>query len=377
MKRIAAVILTSILIVTHTGATSLYDGPDGVLETVRGQVSLKRRGWQNYSSVSEGAPVNRGDLLRVGPNSSAVIRCADGSRRPIPIGDNGVPCSAATGARPSFLTVVFNTIFRGISLVGATRGNKPSGVPIVISPRQTKLLRSNPVLRWTAVTAPSPPTYRVSVKSGITELWSEEVTGRTEVVYSGRGSQALRPGESYRLVVSIKGCQPVTPGDCSSDKEEGVDRAFTILKSEEARQVQDAVAAIRALHLKEDLTQLLIAKYYAGEGLLAEAVSMLEALSGTTTLPGAQQSLGDAYLSMGFVRLAEERYRGALRLAENANDIESQAIAHTALGGVFLQIGNSAEALRRFQQAKALYESLGDQASVEDLNHRISDVPRP
>lgn len=351
--------------------------PDGVLVTVRGQASVKRRAWKDYAPATEGAPLNRGDLLRVSNGSEVIVLCADGSRKPIPSGDSGVPCSGGRAERPGILTTIFITIFKNISLVGPTRSAKPVDVPLIVSPRRTKLLGGSPILRWTPPAgASSQLTYKVSVRSGGKEVWSGEVTRRTELTYPGTGEQALKAGETYRLVVTIKGCIPAAPGDCNSDKEDEPGRTFTLLRPEEVQRIKGAVAALRALNLEEELTQLLTAKYYVSEGLLAEAIPMMEELSLKSPLPAVEQALGDAYLTTGLVRPAERHYLNALCLARGARDVEGQAVAQSALGVVYTNIGNSGEALSRLQHAKELYTRLGDEAAVEAIRKQEEAIGR-
>jgi two-component system NtrC family sensor kinase len=89
-------------------------------------------------------------------------------------------------------------------------------------------------------------------------------------------------------------------------------------------------------------TRLLIAELYAnwvpdrpnGKALIAEAIEMLEGLSDTKE-PAIIRLSGDLYLTIGLNGQAEAYYMRALKLSQDAGDLEGQALAQYALGIIF------------------------------------------
>ncbi len=118
------------------GDAATSDGQDGIIVTVQGDASVKRAGWQNYAPVFFGAPLRKGDLLRLAASARAVVACADLVLSEAPAGVSGFPCK--TGAGQSAL------VYAG-RLATPTRGEPGAGeYPVVVSPRKTKLLDPRP-----------------------------------------------------------------------------------------------------------------------------------------------------------------------------------------------------------------------------------------
>ena len=170
-----------------TGNAAAGGDQDGIIVTVQGDASIKRAGWQNYAPAFFGAPLRKGDLLRLAASARAVVACADLKLTELPAGVSGFPCE--TGASQGAL------VYAG-RLASPTRGEPSTGeYPVVVSPRKTKLLEPRPALRWTAV--PGATAYRVSLQG---TDWSTAIDGATETAYPA-DAPALKPGTAYRLVV--------------------------------------------------------------------------------------------------------------------------------------------------------------------------------
>jgi predicted negative regulator of RcsB-dependent stress response len=319
-------------------------GQAGIIVTVQGDASVKRAGWQNYAPALFGAPLQKGDLLRIADAARVVVACADLKLSELPAGVSGFPCRAE--ANPDTL------VYKG-RLAAATRGDaNDDAFPTVLSPRQTRLLNPRPTLRWSAV--PGAASYQVSLQGAD---WSTTVNGATELAYPS-AAPALQPGVAYRLVVAA--------GDRSSNEETGPGLGFALLDAGEAAAVQAAEAKIQALGLPDAGTRLLIANLYAVHGLYAEAITLLAPLA-EAGQPAVARLLGDLYLGIGLNREAEASYLQALSLSEGAGDVEGQAAAHAALGTIYAALGSRAEAEKQWRAALAAYDQLGDQAKIAQL----------
>lgn len=360
-------------------ALSMYrwqNNPDAVLVGLRGRVLLKRQNWQRYEAVGVGTPLHRGDLLRVDDNSEAVVLCsADGTKKNVASGFSGVPCPAEQASASGNVAALLLAVFRQISLVGPTRSGQPGDVPIIVTPRATKILNPRPVLRWTPPAGAGAETvYNITLVARGRAVWSKEVKAETQLTYPSEGAPRLVPGESYMLVVEVKGCTSVEAAGCSSKKDTQPGIGFRLLKDEAARPVRETAERIRRLGLSADATALLTAKFYVSEGLFAEAIQLLEPLTKTMPATAVEQSLGDSYLATGLARLAEEHYLKALQIAQAADDKEGQGAAERALGYVYQQIGNTEESEKRLRRALTLYTNLGDAETAREVQKQIDEL---
>jgi hypothetical protein len=337
---------------TPAPARGTSPSDSGLIVGVQGDAAVKRAGWRDYAPALFGAPLRRGDLLRLDAAGRAVVACPDLKLATVESGVSGSPCQA-TGRKP--------IVYEG-SLLIPTRGDNASGdYPLVVSPRKTKLLNPRPVLRWQAV--PGVKMYKLSLQG---TSWSAEVTDATQFAYPAN-APALQPGTTYRLVV--------TASDRSSNQEPGAGLGFILLSAEEAKAVKEAEAKVQALGLAATPAALLVANVYATNGLHAEAIEGLEGLQSTE--PAVLRLLGDLYVGIGLNRLAEERYTAALARSEVLSDVEGRAQAHQALARIYDALGSPAETRRHLTGALALYDQLGDTARAAEAKAQLDALPKP
>lgn len=323
-----------------------------LIVAVQGQLGVKRESWSKYVPARFGTTLQHGDLLRLEGSSQATVACADVTIVAVPRGIGGIPCKVA---QPLL-------VYAG-SLVNPTRGNTSGEFPMVVLPRQTKLLNARPMLRWTPVTGAT--TYTVSVR-GPNVQWSMDVSTKTAVVYPD-SAPALTAGAAYKVTVVAAGR--------SSDEESGPGLGFTLLKPDEAQMVREAERKLRALGLADTPTQFLVAYLYLAHGLNAGAIELLEELSSVLQEPAAVRLLGETYVKIGLSRLAEDRYLRALKLSQGVQDVEGEALAQNALGLIYAEaLGNKGEAGQRLQKAMALYQRLGDAKMVRQLRGQLAGL---
>jgi Tfp pilus assembly protein PilF len=326
------------------------DATLNLLVAVQGDVKVKREGWSEYARALFGIPVRSGDLLKLDSGSQARVACSDLTVVEVPGGVSGAPCKVSQPV----------LVYKGAQ-VNATRAMPSSDYPVIITPRKTRLLNPRPLLRWTPVAGAE--AYKVVVRGPDVE-WSAE-TGQTEMAYPESAPQ-LAPGSAYKL--------SVTTGDRASDEEGTPGLGFTILSADEAQAVRDAEARVKALGLDDAPTRLLIASLYANRELTAEAIEQLEALSNGSQEPAVMRLLGDLYLRIGLNYLAEEHYLKALEASRQADDVEGEAAAHHVLGQLYEAMGNREAAVEHLQEAIALYEKLGDAATVKNIRERLAQI---
>jgi hypothetical protein len=320
----------------------------------QGQVLLKRSAWSDYHPTGFGTVLGRGDLLKLAEGAQARVLCDGLTLWPVPAGapigvNNGCPQPPEPPLQ------------RGGARIGSTRA-PDTQAPYIISPRATKLLTHTPTLKWNATGAAS---YTVQVRGGDLE-WQQPGVTQTELVYPGE--PALQPSVSYLLVVD--------DSDGRSSQDEGVaGLGFSLLGEAEAGEIQGYAGRIAGLGLSQEGEALAQAQLYAGHGLYAEAIPLLENLVAQDNRQASiHQALADLYAGIGLADLAEARYLAAVPLAEAEGNAEASAAVRASLGKLYADANQQEEALRWLNQALAGYQELGDAQRVSELEAQIAKL---
>jgi hypothetical protein len=250
--------------------------------------------------------------------------------------------------------------------VTAARSNTPTDIPIVISPRRTRLLNPRPTLRWTPIQGVD--TYTVSIQADKL-IWSSTVQGMTEVPYPA-DAPALVAGQVYKVVVA--------GGGRSSEDKLVPDLGFSIAPPDEVNELKAAEGRIKTLGVSDGAAQFLVAVLYATrkaevrDNFNAEAIERLESLSTSLVEPAVQRMLGDLYLKVGLLTKAEAHFTQANELSRKVNDIDGQATELQTLGTIYELLGNRDEAIKRLQDAIAWYQKMGDTNAVQQLEEQLN-----
>ena len=344
-----------LMITTAYPADSVDDRSMHLVVSVEGRVAVKHKGWSNYAPAVFGTDLRAGDLLKIDENSRAMIVCSDLTLRDIRTGVMGVPCNSSRLVlqRP------------GGSIINATR-SWPTGAvfPQILSPRKTRLLSSQPVLRWTPIAGAS--RYKVTVRGG-GDSWTEIVHSSTEITYPAEAPK-LRTGIDYKLIVEA---------DDRSSYEPGPDLGFSIVKAEDRKRVLQEEKQIENLGLPDGPTQFLIARLYASYGLRAEAIEKLERTLPKFRAAAVAELLGDLYASIGLVRQSESNDLNAIELAKIENDEVGLMFAHLALGRIYKQgLSNPKAAIVHFDAALALANELGDNLTAAEAGESLAELKK-
>jgi hypothetical protein len=343
-----------------------------VITDIQGQVSVKRARRSKFVPAYIGMFVGNGATFRLDtPGSKASVSCSDGTPRSVERNPFTLQCGSTARANRRVLPLRHN----GRIVTDVRSGPLMNVFPVLVSPRMTKLLSPTPIIRWLA--AKDATSYKVSLLQGATEIWSTSVGNVTQVQYPHDPKVALVPGNNYRVVISASS---------HSSTEEGMPNlGFAVLAPAEAGRVRAAEARIRNLRLRDAITRLLVSELYAGwttpdgpdgKALDAEAIELLEG-AGEVKPPALERELGGLYLRVGLTGMAEDAYTRCLKQAQDAGDIENQALAQHALGRIFSKTKlNTDEALQRLRSARELYQSMGDSAAAAEVDHDIQDLLR-
>lgn len=134
---------------------------------------------------------------------------------------------------------------------------------------------------------------------------------------------------------------------------------FGLLDENQATRVQAAAKQIARQNLDEEAKTLATAELYIGQGLIAEAIELLEAPASKGSKTAAvYYILGELYVQVQLFRPAAASYLKAVDLATTKKDIEGQAAAAIRLSQVEEILGNSASATYWQQQAHKAYQTL-------------------
>jgi tetratricopeptide (TPR) repeat protein len=197
--------------------------------------------------------------------------------------------------------------------------------------------------------------YKVRV-SGAGVSGEPEFVSTTEIVYSG---EPLERGESYLLTVE------------ADIGEEPASATFIPIAQEKAQRLRDAAEQLAQTDLTDEEQALALANLYIGQGLIPDAIDLLEPIAKRgSQMAAIYYTLGELYAAVELLEPAEEYYSQAVELAASANNLEGQATAAARLGEICAVRGNSDMAKRWFEKALAGYKALGDRQRVQELEQK-------
>lgn len=319
---------------------------------VHGQVAVKRKGSDRYMPARVGTALHDGDQLRVGSDAKAKVVCAGLSVQEISANRDIIPCQTSKPARPVL-------IYLGEKVAG-TREVKDANIPIIISPRQGRLLNPYPLLRWMKVEGAN--RYLISIH-GEGLKWEEEIAGKTDRVYPQKAPK-LKAGKTYLLTVTANGR--------SSNDGSAKGLGFEILTSDGVKKVREEEKKIRNLKLDPDTTKFLIAHLYSNYDLFAEAIQQIEQISEASRNAASVRLLGDLYWVIGLARQAEKQY---LAIPANSLDEDGQVSVQQALARIYYRaIGNREKTIHYLELALVGAGQLGDEQKKKQIELELAEV---
>lgn len=327
-----------------------------LLVQLSGDLSYKRPGWKDYSPLTFGIALVRGDLLEVGDGASGVLVCADLSLAPLSPGYlGGVPCPDKN-----------QVLTRGDSLVLAPQrgANAADSIPLLLQPRHTFVRDATPLIRW-APSSPQGSLYSVRVWGG--DLDWQGQTAATELRYPA-DAPALVPRTTYRVTVTDDA------GRDSDAEATALDLGFVLLSPEEAAAVDKLAKQAADLRLDEEAASLVESEILSAHNLRADAISILTRLADTGGAPAVFQRLGGLYLEVGLYAEAKHSFQAALSGFQDLGMQAWQAAALVGLGQAQRGDGDVASARQSLEQAAQLYGDLGDQEGLGRAEQLLQDL---
>jgi tetratricopeptide (TPR) repeat protein len=233
--------------------------------------------------------------------------------------------------------------------------------PILLTPRDTAVLKDHPSLLWTQV--PDAVEYEIEIRGAV----ETSIRLKASELQCGHGSGPWRDLDICSWSSSGKWptLEPEKPiflklgsrhALAAPLRQIGEAYKIHLLSVRDQCDIQEGLRQIAALPVDKASHLLLSAGLYAQHGLFADAIATYDEALQAQEMPEARVTLGDLHLAHGLAALADREYRQVLA---GAPDSAVQAAAELGLGQVTYLRKHFGEAREHFERARALYASLG------------------
>ncbi|NES21186.1 MAG: hypothetical protein F6K41_20215 [Symploca sp. SIO3E6] len=356
-SRITGVLLGFILWGTANPALLAFGiSPHRILR-VEGEVKVKRdrkNSWNAY----QGLGLNNNHRLVLSSGARVTIYCSNNQIREVS-SRGGYPVSGICSSNRS----------NNSNRCTITRTPEDPNNPYLISPRNTKITESQPLLSWHPVAGAT--SYRVEI-IGAGLDWLTEVEG-TLVRYDG--AEVLQPGWYYGVkITAYQGEKDIANSSAG----------FAILSEEEKQQLEVAAKELEEQFSEGEVLALALVSLYRDYDLYDDAIEVLQRLI-SEGQPGAgvYQLLGQTYWDVGLLGLAKAQFVKALEAAEAEENWALQGSLQASLGVVTDLIGTTQadfqEAAALLQEALVVYRGLEEltaeeAARIAQIEERLVEV---
>lgn len=281
---------------------------DIYLLDMKGEVSLKRNGWKNFSKIEGFSAVRAGDLVRMEKNSSLTIVCEDFTKTVKQVSSSifGVSNYCDTSLAPAQIDPTSEV---DPELLRA-RGSQAK-IPYIINPRATYVRDYNFNISWNGIG--DDISYKVDVFDiNNKKIWSDNNLHNNFVAFDGE--KLLSPGTSYSIVVSAS-------NHTSSLDEDLPSLQFKTLSSQMTEEIKEYEDTISQLDISNLGKQYLLMVIYERYGLNDEAINVLTNMSKVSKSPLILNLLGETYMRVSLVDEAETFYLAALEYVSKDDEL--------------------------------------------------------
>jgi|GEM_PF-1254787 len=329
-----------------------------LLVEAEGDVWLRRVGWTEFLPAGFGIAVQPGDLLRIPEGTVVSVFCGnetlwDAGPKTLP--DDGLehtaPCQTGRPPRPW-------------SDVAALRGEQGGQIPYVLRPRNTALISNQPQLQWHPL--PGVNSYTVTLISDDGKERLPVEVGDEQVEWPADWPP-LEARATYVLVVEGGGAL----SDEGNEQHAGL--GFWLLSDADAEVVSELESRLRAQPITPTGTALLVAELYLSHQLRAEATELLEGLATSSGVAPVWLALGQTYLEAGLPSETISALDEAVAVAQATGQQDVEAAARVGLALVARLQDDAATADAHLRAARLLYEQVGDQDGLEQVDQLLSE----
>ncbi|MBP0019387.1 MAG: tetratricopeptide repeat protein [Cyanobacteria bacterium SBLK] len=348
-----------------TASAFAVNRPNGTILDSSGDVVVMR-GDRNIRATL-GMTLYPSDRLQVNEGGQLLVLCANLETQAV--GSGAILPNRCTGAKEE---AKCSPDLVGCPDRGTILAWGDTSIPFSVSPRRTKVLNPQPVLRWNPVVGAT--SYLVTV-TGVTEdgremQWSVETTGDRVTYVPQSDVQVLQPEWGYFLVVEAD------TGTTSFEEPAQLGgMGFQLLDESAREELRSRQEKLIQQALSEEAKALATARLYLEYDLVSETILLLETVLTTSKETAALHLLiGELYQDRLLIAPpAARHYERAIALADEAN-LEEKAIAYEGLGRVRAAMQNFTEAIDLLTTARGIYEELGDRDRVEELDKTIQEL---
>jgi hypothetical protein len=348
VQRFAAALVLTMAAIHGTLLWGANKEPVIVVVHLNGTLEVKRSPSTKAFKAVVGTVLKPGDVLLL--SGEAQVTCSDLGLHTIPDGvPSPIPCASTA------TTLYFNN--EEIPTTRAATGF----VPIVLSPRKTKLQTTRPLLSWKGL--PGVNDYELHV-TGDNPSWSKQVTGTTPRLYPA-DAPSLKPGITYQFWVSQAG---------SRDRDETPGLGFSIATDEERESLKADRAQLSNAGLDPAMKALMDAAILDSCGFHSEAIDDLQQIASTSGLALVHRMLSNSYYSVGLYREALIATQKAFDLYTGGANVDTAGAAWAKLhsGLLYSQLGNKAQAATDLKDAKSRFAALGFDDQVTNIQEFLN-----
>ena len=322
-----------------------------LVSEVRGNVSVQRTR-QKPQRAQVGDRLKASDKLSLGKGGAAKVLCDNASIwKPNTVGTFTIAKGCQTKGRTVLRSANQDRI--------PTRSGNDLTIPFVISPRNTKVIDPQQLLRWNPVAGARG--YRVSV-TGPDVKW-ERAVNQSQTLFS---DVVLKPGMRYRVMVTAE-------NGASSQSETGI--GFGILDSETVQQIKSDISALQRQELSEEAQVLAIAHLERSNELYGSAIDRLEVwLARGNKSAAVSQLAGDLCRQVGLPGLARDHYVVGLEMMRGDGNWAGEAEILNSLGQVDRDSDRLKAAIGWLEEAQKRYRELGDEDQVQKVEAMLVNL---
>jgi hypothetical protein len=326
-----------------------HNAPFIFVSKLSGTLEVDRSPSTKAFKAAVGTVLKPGDVLQL-TGGVAQITCSDLSLHQI---QTDIPSALPCGSAVAALSYNNEEIPKTRAGVGY--------VPIVLSPRNTKLLSTLPLLRWRGL--PDAIDYEVHV-DGTTPAWSRHVSGLTSISYPA-DAPSLTPGTTYSFWVKKTG---------AADRDQTPGLGFSIATDQERIDLRTARDQVSNAAIEVSLKPLVDAAVLDSYGFHAEAIDELEKATNTKPSALAYRILSNSYYCVGLYREALSVTRKAFSLYTSADTADDSGAAWAMLQSGLLsgQLGDKAKATSDLNDAKNRFAALGLDDQVANIQRYLN-----
>jgi hypothetical protein len=177
----------------------------------------------------------------------------------------------------------------------------------------------------------------------------------------------LETRATYVLVVEGDGAR----SDEGNEQHAGL--GFWLLSDTDAEMVSALESRLRAQPIRPEATALLVAELYLTHQLRAEAADLLESLTTSSGAASIWLVLGQTQLEAGLASESRSALDEAVAVAQETGQQAVEAAARVGLALVARLQDDAATADTHLRAARLLYEQVGDQDGLEQVDQLLSE----